>query len=244
VKPTITIARLLPDMLGLNGSTGNSLVLQQLMDRMGLVVSVVDVNGPEDAVPDVDIVCVGSGSGSSVTPAAGKLLSLVTLLNQWQQNGAYFFAVGVGWDLLGKHIVLPNGETLPGVGIFPSVADHRIGRFSGEVYGPDYRGRQTAGYVNQVGSHTLEGDVQPLLTVERSTHSWQVTDGLVGRNMMATKLGGPLLSLNPHVALDIIESVAVRRSLETPRSEFLERVESLSSEARRLIVDKLQALPR
>jgi CobQ-like glutamine amidotransferase family enzyme len=108
--------------------------------------------------------------------------------------------------------------------------------------GLDYRGRQTAGYVNQVGSNTLGDGVQPLLTIERSTDSWQATDGLVGPNMMATKLGGPLLSLNPHLALDIIESVSLTRGLETSPSEFLGRVENLASEARRLIDEKLQAL--
>ena len=239
MSATVTIARVVPDILGVNGSLGNAVVLERLLSEMGHQVSVIDVNGPDDVVPQVDIVCVGSGFGSTIQPAATRLLALARPLEQWQASGAYFFAVGVGWDLLGHHLVLPSGETLPGVGIVPSAADHSPGRFSGEVYGLDYQDRPTAGYVNQVGVSTLDEGVQPLLSVEKSAGPWQPTEGLVGPSMMATKLGGPVLSLNPHLALDIIESVLATRELSVTPTEFQARVEKLSSEARRLIDQKL-----
>jgi len=241
VTSWFTIARLLPTSLGVNGSSQNAVVLEKTLSHMGHNVSVVDVNDVADVVSTVDIVCVGSGSGSSVAPAATQLLGLVRTLKQWRDSGAYFFAVGTGWDLLGSHLVLSDDVTLPGAGIFPSSADHRTPRFAGEVTGVDYRGRASSGYVNQVGSSALNEDVEPLLEVTHSASPWTATDGLVGERLMATRLGGPALSLNPHWALDIVTEVLASRGEAARPTDFHDRVEAHASSARALIGQRLGA---
>lgn len=236
-----TIARLLPQTLGINGSSQNALILEKTLSQMGHQVSVVDINDPADLVSTVDIVCVGSGSGSSVKPAATQLIGLVRALTEWRHAGAYFFAVGVGWDLLGSHLVLSEGETLPGVGVFPSHATHETSRFAGEVSGVDYQGRPSAGYVNQVGHSTLDSGVSPLVTISHSSKPWETQDGLIAHGLMATRLGGPALSLNPHWALDIAQAVVASRGLTAQPTAFHDRVESLAVSARALIDQRLGA---
>ena len=236
-----TIARLLPDTLGVNGSSQNALILGKTLSQMGHQVSVVDINDPADVVSTVDIVCVGSGSRSTVKPAATQLIGLVRVLTEWRNTGAYFFAVGVGWDLLGSHLVVAQDETLPGVGIFPSHATHETPRFAGEVSGVDYQGRRSAGYVNQVGHTTLDSGVTPLVDITHSAKPWEKQDGLVATGLMATRLGGPALSLNPHWALDIAHEVVATRGQTARPTAFHDRVESLAVSARALIDQRLGA---
>lgn len=235
-----TVVRLLPDILGANGSSRNAEIVATTLAEMGHEVSVMDVNEPGDVVSAVDIVCVGSGFGSSVKPAATQLIGVVRALKQWREQGSYFFAVGTGWDLLGSHLVLSDGETLPGAGIFPSHADHTTPRFAGDVSGDDYRGRPTAGYVNQVGSNELGPGVSPLVTIRHSSAPWAHSDGLVGPGLMATKLGGPALALNPHLALDIAQSVLASRGQKAQPGEFHDRVDALARAARALIDERLR----
>lgn len=235
-----TVARLLPTILGANGSSHNAEIVAATLGQMGHEVSVIDINEPADVVSTVDIVCVGSGFGSSVKPAATQLIGLVRALKDWREHGTYFFAVGTGWDLLGSHLVLGDQETLPGAGIFPSSADHRTPRFAGEVSGVDYRGRPTAGYVNHVGSHVLDPGALPLVSIRHSAGPWTQTDGVVGPGLMATKLGGPALALNPHLALDIAEKVLASRGLALEPGAFHDRVDSLARSARALIDERLR----
>jgi CobQ-like glutamine amidotransferase family enzyme len=236
-----TIARLLPDTLGVNGSSQNALILGKTLSQMGHQVSVVDINDPADVVSTVDIVCVGSGSRSTVKPAATQLIGLVRVLTEWRNTGAYFFAVGVGWDLLGSHLVVAQDETLPGVGIFPSHATHETPRFAGEVSGVDYQGRRSAGYVNQVGHTILDSGVTPLVDITHSAKPWEKQDGLVATGLMATRLGGPALSLNPHWAFDIAHEVVATRGQTARPTAFHDRVESLAVSARALIDQRLGA---
>lgn len=231
-----TIARLLPGSLGLNGSAANAGIVQKSLQELGHTVTMVDVEGPSDCVTAVDLVCVGSGSGSQIRPAATELIGLARSLEEWRRQGAWFFAVGSGWDLLGGHLTIAEGETLPGVGIFPSYADRTGARFSGEVSGVDYEGRPSAGYVNQVGSSTLEGNAKPLLTIAHSSGEYQHHDGLIAPGLMATRLGGPALALNPHWSDDIVKGLLASRGEEFVPKDFHNRV-NLVSEKARLAID-------
>ena len=160
-----TIARVLPERLGLNGSSASAEIVAMTLRQMGHEVSIVDIHGPQDAPGTVDIVTVGSGSTSQISPAATELIGLVRLFQSWKQSGAYWIALGLGWDLLGEALITAGGDAVPGAGVFPSRADHRTGRFAGEVHGLDYRGRESAGYINQVGTtEILEG--QSLVTLQ------------------------------------------------------------------------------
>ena len=234
-----TIARVLPAMLGVNGSSAGAEIVGAALRRMGHEVSIVDVHSPGDVVRTVDFVSVGSGSGSSLAPAATELMGLVPALRSWQDQGAWFFAVGTGWDLLGHHVVTANDDVIPGVGVFPSSADHRSGRFSGEATGLDYKSRDCAGYINQVGSSTLDEGVGPLWTIDKAAGDYPGAEGLISGSLMATRLGGPALSLNPHWVDDIVAGMLAARGLEPVRTDFHDRVGDLAERARGAINARL-----
>lgn len=227
-----TIARVLPTMLGVNGSGAGADIVGAALRSMGHEVSLVDIHGPGDVVRTVDFVSIGSGSGSSTGPAATELIGLVPALRSWQDQGAWFFAVGTGWDLLGHHVVTASGDVIPGVGVFPSRADHRSGRFSGEASGLDYKSRNTAGYINQVGSSTLDEGVQALWSIDAVAGEYPVAEGLISGTLMATRLGGPALSLNPHWVDDIVSGMLAARRLAPVTTDFHERVAGLAERAR------------
>jgi len=237
-----TIARILPRRLGLNGSSASAEILAQTLRAMGHEVSVVDVWGPDDVPSAVDIVTLGSCSTSAVAPALTELISLVRIFHRWKETGVMWVAEGMSWHLLGEALITAGGDTVPGAGVFPSTADHRPSRFSGEVQGTDHRGRRCAGYINQFGSAELLEGVKPLLTFDDPPEGLSPHDGLVGENLFATTMGGPALALNPHWAMDIVTSVLGSRSLSPEPGDFHTRVEVAAERARELI--HLRLTPR
>lgn len=234
-----TIVRVLPEMLGVNGSAANAEIVGATLRAMGHEVSVLDVASAREVVSTVDLVCVGSGSGSSVAPATTELISLVPALASWRADGASFFAVGTGWDLLGRHVTDAHGRVTPGAGIFPSTADHRTGRFAGEVAGSDYHDRATAGYINHVGSSVLDDGVSSLWTIDAASGDYPASEGLVSTRLMATRLGGPALALNPHWCDDLVAEMLSARGLAPVQTEFHARVAHAADRARSLISQRL-----
>ena len=237
---SIVIARLVPDLLGLNGSSANAEILAEYLRHAGQSVDVVTVSSPETAPGLVDVVCVGTGSASSLSPAATAIIPLARVLGKWREAGAWMCAIGTGWDLLGQSVITPAGETLPGAGIFASRADHRRARFSGEVVGEDYQGRSSAGFVNQVGEVVLESGAQPLVNVE-APGEYPGSEGLIGERLLATRFGGPALALNPHWANDIAHSVVEHAGGVFQRTAFHDRVDAHAARARDLINSRLRA---
>ncbi|MFM1952961.1 MAG: hypothetical protein RL187_170 [Actinomycetota bacterium] len=234
-----TIARIVPERLGLNGTAASGEILAATLRHRGHQVSLVDVHGPEGAPSTVDIVTLGSTSTSQIAPTTTELISLVRIFQSWKDQGAWWVGIGVGWDVLGTHITLSDGERLPGAGIFPTSADHRPGRLMGEVVGTDYRGRPSAGYVNQVGVSELGDGVVPLMDFTGAPDGFPSTDGAVGERLWGTRLGGPALALNPHWSADIVSGVLASRGLSSAPSEFDERVEDVASKARSLIENRV-----
>jgi CobQ-like glutamine amidotransferase family enzyme len=234
-----TIARVLPQRLGLNGSSASAEIVAMTLRQMGHEASIVDIHDPTDAPSTVDLVTVGSGSTSQIGPAATELIGLVRLFQNWKQSGAHWVAIGMGWDLLGEALMTADGDAVPGAGVFPSRADYRTGRFSGEVRGVDYLGRESAGYINQVGTTELSDGQTPLWTLDSAPEGWPVTEGIRSQHLFATRLGGPALALNPHWAIDIATNVLSSRGLVPELGDFHRRVEAAAAKARQRIITRL-----
>jgi CobQ-like glutamine amidotransferase family enzyme len=242
---SLVVARLLPDLLGINGSAGNADILAATLTRMGHHVVTVDVNQVGDCPHPPDVVVVGSGSTSVLHPALTALIPLASALNAWAKAGVPFVAVGMGWDVLGQDIVDSQGNTIPGVGVFATSADYRPGRFSGEVAGSDYRGRPLAGYINQVGTSTRRRGT-PLATLTQSAKPIALEEGVSDRHLFGTRLGGPVMSLNPALRDDVIDIILSRRNQDLAAdcthpgfTEFRTRVDFLAARARAGVVSRI-----
>ena len=163
------------------------------------------------------------------------------MFSQWKKSGAQWVAIGMGWDLLGESLITADGDSVPGAGVFPSRADYRPGRFSGEVHGLDAQGRESAGYINHLGHSELIAGATPLMTLEDPPEGLPAEEGLRAPHLFATRVGGPALALNPHWAMDIVSETLASRGLTPEPGECHERVDTAASKARSLVIERLQS---
>jgi CobQ-like glutamine amidotransferase family enzyme len=154
-----------------------------------------------------------------------------TQLSDLNEAGVPILAVGAGWELLGKSLELVNGSIVETLGFFPSKSRHVPVRASCESYGHDFKGNLTAGYSNHSAEIELEEGVSPLVSLLAGNGNSSITDaktrsdeGLIHSNLMASRLNGPLLPLNPHLADHLLmiglERVGASLPESTPEMEI------------------------
>ena len=243
---SITLVRLLPDTLNLNGSLGNAEVLATRMRWWGVDVAVTDVNRGDKLGDAPDLVVIGHGTSSMVTPAGAELGRWRDTLRGWAESGTHWFGAGLGGDLLGESVALDaTAPRIPGLGLTGVHTTLRANRASTEVSGLDYRGREVAGYLNDAALRETS-DAAPLLSfLPVPNDTWQGGNGEQGEGVQserlwATAVSGPFLALNPHVADDIIGSVLASRGISLPElTEAHSRVDSAAETARAWIRSRL-----
>ncbi len=246
----VRIVRILPELLGLNGSLGNAEVLHARLNWWGVATQLHDVRAGEDLPGSADIVLLGSGTSSVVEAAATALSGWAEGLQSFREQGSLWCGIGLGGDLLGQSVTTAKGEVYQGLGFTPISARHGGARFSAEVSGKDAKGRPVAGYVND---HTVrEGaGVTSLISLDVSVRTqWSgytslTQDGVLGDgvsqdNLWVSTLSGPLLALNPAIADDILHAWAKRNDTPLPEHKPTHQLADFRAEkARQGIVDRL-----
>lgn len=231
---------LFPDHLGLNGETGNLDCLIQRLAWAGVAAEVQVFTGAGNLPLNPDAVFIGSGTLAgamealeSLRPEASKLLELAA-------SQVPFFALGLGWEILGRSITLANGQQLEGIGIFPSRSTRTSERASAECYGFDDAGNLTTGYANHSSELELLDASKPLIQLvagfgnsSRFGVKKRPDEGLLLGNLMAARLNGPLLPLNPHLADTFLAMVGERSGVSyQQRSELAIKADGFASRAR------------
>jgi CobQ-like glutamine amidotransferase family enzyme len=74
--------------------------------------------------------------------------------------------------------------------------------------------------------------VQALWSIDTASGDYPAVEGLISGTLMATRLGGPALSLNPHWVDDIVTGMLTARGLAPVATDFHERVVDLAERAR------------
>lgn len=243
---SITLVRLLPDTLNLNGSLGNAEVLATRMRWWGVDVTVTDVTRGDTVGEAPDLVVLGHGTSSMVTPASEVLGSWRDTLRRWADEGTHWFGAGLGGDLLGESVAIDaTVPHTPGLGLTDVRTTLRVKRASTEVSGLDDQGREVAGYLNDAALREAH-DAAPLLTfLPVPGGTWlggngEQGEGVHSERLWVTAVSGPFLALNPHVADDIISSVFASRGLPLPKpTEDHARVDSAAETARAWIRSRL-----
>lgn len=243
---TISLLRLLPNLLSLNGSLGNAEVLATRLRWWGMSVDIQDAN-PGDTLPAKrpDIVVLGHGTSSTLAPAAAALAKWSVALRSVVEDGAVVCGFGLGGDLLGESVSDLEGQGHAGLGITDGRADLAGARASTEVAGEDYLGREVAGYLNDatIRQHT---SFRPMVRLASPVPpTWRgVTgeqgEGIVAERVWATALSGPVLSLNPQIADDIITRILEGAGQGVPEPTDLHRlVDQAAARARQRIRARL-----
>lgn len=216
----VTFLHLTKSQLNLNGESGNLDVLVSRLRWSGIEAQVVHFNGSGELPRHIDAVFIGSGT------LAGALESLRLLephrqaLQALSRDNVPFLALGLGWEILSESLVLTSGEKIKGLGIFPSRSVRVETRASEECFGYDSRGNLTVGYANHSAEIEILRGAKPLIDLIAGFGNSSIKpaaqrndEGLFSGNLMASRLNGPVLALNPHLADQFI-------TLISHRSEF------------------------
>src|SRR5919112_933526 len=167
----LTIHHLYADMMNLYGDRGNVIAIKKRAEWRGIPVEVVDVGLRESIRPTgCDLFLFGGGQDREQALLAEDLAGTKGAdLRAIAEDGGVVLGVCGGYQLMGHYYETPEGEKLPGVGIFdmhtrPRKPDEArlIGNILARVRAPeDDVVREIAGFENH-GGRTKLGDVEPL----------------------------------------------------------------------------------
>lgn len=193
-----TVATLFPLMTVAAGDEAGASALVRRAARRGLEGRAVTVDSAGD-LPEAEILLIGGagGVGPLVTALRGT-----DFVERVQSGRTLVFAVDAGMDALGREWVDGFGVAHPGLGL--------LGIWSGPAHGParTVATRPTgSGLPAMVGwlAHEIPTVRDPelaALTVVEPVSSGQPPqpDGAVTAHVIATRLHGPVLALNPELA--------------------------------------------
>lgn len=231
----LRILHLYPRELGINGDAGNVLALAERARWRGVDTEIV-THGPGASLPaKVDIVHIGSGPLSSQRIVHEDVMRIAAQLRQWRDAGVPILAIAGGWQLLGAELVTPEGETLPGAGVFPTRAVLASKRHVSEVVVRMPDGGTLAGFENHSATTTLNGG-EPLGRIVGGFGNGDGNEGVLLGSAFGTHLHGPVLPMNPALA-DRMLATALRAEL--PPVAKTEQVDRYAINARRAIADRL-----
>ena len=246
----LTIHHLYADMMNLYGDRGNVISIMKRCEWRGVPVEVVDVGLGESIEPTgCDLFLFGGGQDREQALLAGDLSgSKGADLRAIVEDGGVVLGVCGGYQLMGHYYETPEGEKLPGVGVFDLHTEPRkpdeerlIGNVLVRVRGPeDDRWREIVGFENHGGRTYLGAGVEPLgeAVVGFGNNGKDGTEGARRLNAYGTYLHGSLLPKNPwltdQLMLNALRRVDDAFELE-PLDDAAERVafESVANRVRR-----------
>ncbi|MBA3426063.1 MAG: glutamine amidotransferase [Rubrobacter sp.] len=211
----LTIHHLYADMMNLYGDRGNVISIKKRCEWRGIPVEVVDVGLGERVKPTgCDIFLFGGGQDREQALLADDLSgSKGADLRAIVEDGGVVLGVCGGYQLMGHSYETPDGEKLPGVGIFDLHTEPRkpdeerlIGNVLVRVRAPETREvREVVGFENH-GGRTRLGDTEPLgeLVIGHGNNGEDGTEGARRLNAYGTYLHGSLLPKNPWLTDQLI----------------------------------------
>lgn len=227
----LTIHHLYADMMNLYGDRGNVISIKKRCEWRGIPVEVVDVGLGERVSPTgCDVFLFGGGQDREQSLLAEDLSgSKGADLRAIADDGGVVLGVCGGYQLMGHYYETPEGEKLPGIGIFdlhtePGGEDEArlIGNVLVRAALEDGTPREVVGFENHGGRTYLSG-AEPLGEVV-SGYGNNGRDGGEGArrlNAYGTYLHGSLLPKNPWLTDQLILE-AVRRVDDTFELEPLD----------------------
>jgi CobQ-like glutamine amidotransferase family enzyme len=219
-------------MMNLYGDRGNVISIKKRCEWRGIPVEVVDVGLGESVRPTGrDLFLFGGGQDREQALLADDLSgSKGADLRAIVEDGGVILGVCGGYQLMGHHYETPEGEKLPGVGIFDLHTEPRkpdearlIGNVLVDVPAPETADeRRIVGFENH-GGRTYLGDTEPLGRVVAGfgNNGRDGTEGARRLNAYGTYLHGSLLPKNPWLTDQLILN-ALRRTDDSFELEPLE----------------------
>lgn len=199
----LSIANLLPDLLGTYGDGGNGLVLAQRARTRGEEALLTSM-GLDDDVPDADIYLLGGGEDGPQRLACDVLRR--SSFPQRVRDGASVLAVCAGLQILGTTFSVEGDEHYEGLGLCDASSVRGPRRTVGELR-VRVDERLLVGFENHGGRTTLGSDLAPLGRVEHGQGNDGTFDGFRAPRLWATYAHGPVLAQNPWFADEILSAL-------------------------------------
>jgi CobQ-like glutamine amidotransferase family enzyme len=208
-RTRLTIHHLYADMMNLYGDRGNVISIKKRCEWRGIAVEVVDVGLGERIRPTgCDLYLFGGGQDREQALLAEDLSgSKGADLRAIVEDGGVVLGVCGGYQLMGRSYETPEGEKLPGVGIFDLHTEPRkpdeerlIGNVLVRIAAPETgEKREAVGFENHGGRTYLGEGVEPLgeVLVGYGNNGRDGTEGARRLNAYGTYLHGSLLPKNP-----------------------------------------------
>lgn len=224
---SITIARIAPDLLNTFGDLESSRVLAMRAAWAGIPVQVVDVSTARDW-KSFDAIIIGSGPVGMLERARDVLMAGRDRIADAIADGAPVLAISAGFELLGESVQVSADTTLRGLGLVPIRT----------TLGPRVTGR----IVVDAGEHTVtgfenhdrrvEGATTPFGAVVEGEGNGDGFDGVRHGSLIGLHAHGPVLSLNPWLADEMLTTLAKRGGATYATGAEHERVDAFAAAAR------------
>jgi hypothetical protein len=203
-RDALSIAVLLPDVLGTYSDAGNAVVLAQRARWRGLDTDVVPVQAGDTPPAGCDLYLFGGGEDTAQLVAVDWLAGHRDLLRA-MAGPAVTFAVCAGLQVLGTTLVDRSGCAHDGLGLLDLTTTPGRSRAVGELVSDcDIPGvGLLTGFENHRGITTLGPDARPLGRVRHGIGNGArrpAVDGAVQGRVVATYMHGPALARNPALA--------------------------------------------
>jgi CobQ-like glutamine amidotransferase family enzyme len=198
--------------MNLYADTGNVIAVRRRLDWMGHTCDVKPVHpGEPFDFTGVDMVIGGGGPDASQRIVSQDLALRAESVHAALRQGVPMLLVCGLYQLFGTSFATPDGDVLPGIGIFDAVSVSGSVRCIGDIVVSSPHGQLT-GYENHAGVTHLGSRQAPLGRVLRGkgNNSRGRTEGAVTGSAIGTYLHGPVLPRNPALADHMIHQ-AIRR---------------------------------
>ncbi len=203
----LRIATLFPLATAAAGDEANSAALLRRAAARGIEAQAVTVNRPDDLV-EADLYLLG-GTGRAGVGALVELLTVCGFADRMRGGSRVVFAVDAGLDALSRAWVAPDGRPRAGLGLL-AVESRPARQVIGTVVTRPAAGLGLPAMVgwesHDVATHRDPGvPALAVLEVGSGDRGVPAADGAVDGPVVATRLHGPVLALNPELADLLLE---------------------------------------
>jgi len=219
----VKILHLYYDIMNLYGENGNVRMMERRLKDQGLDVE-VDKKTLTDTFIDFtqyDFIYCGCGTESNRNACLKHLSQFAVNLKTAFAWGRVMLFTGNAYEMLGKTLTDPEGNTMQGIGMFSfNVTEERKNRYSGDVVAScKLFDMPFVGFINKCSK--VEGVSEPMLTITRHIGTVaDAVDGIISDNFFGTQLIGPILVKNPHFAEYLVKKIVKNyKNISYPSSE-------------------------
>jgi CobQ-like glutamine amidotransferase family enzyme len=206
----IVIGYLYPDLMNTYGDGGNILALARRCGWRGIPVTVKKISLGQAIPNDINLIFFGGGQDREQVLVSKDLKKKAGFLKKFVENGGPLLSVCGGYQLLGNFYKDPEGNILPGIGLFNANTFAGPKRMIGNIILLPFISCLSAnlvGFENHSGQTYLGIGMRPLGKVLRGfgNNGTDGYEGCVYKNAIGTYLHGSLLPKNPELADWLIE---------------------------------------